>query len=657
MIRKRNAYKGLAELPVLVTDQSVHSEYFNVSDIPQTLTSGKNQFKLTGNSSLLEINTEISVEITDAIGQVIYHEVLNYKDGLDRRLVAIYVYPETPAGPATLTIIGTAAKRPNGRDVSDNWKGKQNVRWKKQLYVDPTQANITPILFNENPRVHINESVRSQLSQSYAIGTASAATYSTGTGTYSKLSNNQSQLNFVGATLTSDMIGGSISITPSTELVDGYLTPSTPPSFNATIVDVINSTTIKISPHYSVDVTIANPNISRNSTMNYGGPLQTTVYPITFAFTSFQISYMQIPDAYTTVAENQISYASIIVANMDPMVGDVHKIKTYMKLNSETDWNPVSDDIVESRELLIDSSNIFHRKPTGKFVNSDVLTSYWESSMVGVVGSPTTAVSDVELVDAVELSGTELLLNATPRSSAYTRFNGTKPIQIYKGNTYYLSFRAKSISVNDSPNGLVHPLVKFYLSGSGVTSQIPELGKYIGKISPPSTSPVPTGKMQYFASTTNGAFPTRMLSSTGQSRSQATSPQSPTTSPPQITNPITVDEMLGFEFTADSDGSIVPVFKISHGKWWISDISLTSTSETGFTPNHTFVDVQLNTQQQDAQLDFKFDFYNANEQLAEYSHIVRDINFAGPNTYINGANNHIIGSLVIGNGIVLRGVS
>ena len=98
-LEKRNEYLGLAVIPILITDQSDHSDYFNVSNLEMILTGGKNAFKVTGNHQLLVKGSEIKVELTDLNGTPIFHTVNRYRDNLDRRLVTVWVFEDTPPGP------------------------------------------------------------------------------------------------------------------------------------------------------------------------------------------------------------------------------------------------------------------------------------------------------------------------------------------------------------------------------------------------------------------------------------------------------------------------------------------------------------------------------------------------------------------------------
>jgi hypothetical protein len=60
--------------------------------------------------------------------------------------------------------------------------------------------------------------------------------------------------------------------------------------------------------------------------------------------------------------------------------------------------------------------------------------------------------------------------------------------------------------------------------------------------------------------------------------------------------------------------------------------------------------------QQNDVVDFKFELYDNVDNLV-HTEVTRSLAWSGGNTYINGDNNVIEGSLTIGGGIVMDGVS
>ena len=56
VIRRQNEYQGLGELDVFIDDDSHISKYFNIMELPDSLTQGKTSFLVAGNRILLRIS-------------------------------------------------------------------------------------------------------------------------------------------------------------------------------------------------------------------------------------------------------------------------------------------------------------------------------------------------------------------------------------------------------------------------------------------------------------------------------------------------------------------------------------------------------------------------------------------------------------------------
>ena len=78
-------------------------------------------------------------------------------------------------------------------------------------------------------------------------------------------------------------------------------------------------------------------------------------------------------------------------------------------------------------------------------------------------------------------------------------------------------------------------------------------------------------------------------------------------------------------------------------------------NDYGFTPNHTFLEIPIQTPQSDDVLDFKFEFYNAAGDIANISLTTQSMDFVGGNLYVSGDQNQVSGSFIIGNGLIMRG--
>ena len=175
VIQKTLFAENLDRYNTFVTDTDSNSKYFKITELPDTFTGGKNAFLIQG-SQYLVADTLIKIELKDASGNIIYHEpgegivssslsgeeyISEYYEGVSK-VVAVYIYPETAYGPCTLTILGELSEYDNNGLIAPiplNWQGQYNVKWQKQINVNPSLANTTKIRFYKRPTATIKELV------------------------------------------------------------------------------------------------------------------------------------------------------------------------------------------------------------------------------------------------------------------------------------------------------------------------------------------------------------------------------------------------------------------------------------------------------------------------------------------------------------------
>jgi len=171
--------ENLDRYNTFVQDTNPNSRYFNITELPDTFTGGKNAFLIAGSHELVA-DTLIKIEIKDAAGEIIYHEPgegylltningesfpIEYYEGVSK-VVAVYIYPDTTAyGPCTITILGELSNYydDNGllSPIPLEWQGTYNVKWQKKVNVNPTLANTTKVRFYRRPSVSITENLES----------------------------------------------------------------------------------------------------------------------------------------------------------------------------------------------------------------------------------------------------------------------------------------------------------------------------------------------------------------------------------------------------------------------------------------------------------------------------------------------------------------
>ena len=117
----------------------------------------------------------------------IYYEPISYLEADGTRVIAIYIYPDTPYGTATVYVAGRASRDLNGRrirfsqDVNDrDYLNFPNTIWSKTVTVAPERFNSSEIIFTRQPKLTLTEVVQPYLQP---VNLTNVATQSFGTGT------------------------------------------------------------------------------------------------------------------------------------------------------------------------------------------------------------------------------------------------------------------------------------------------------------------------------------------------------------------------------------------------------------------------------------------------------------------------------------------
>jgi len=214
VIRRYNKYIGLDKIEVLIDEKTTNSEYFNVTEFPDSISQGRSSF-LIGGSPFLKPEVEVKVEIiNNANGKTIYTEaVSNYLEGQHRRVsMEVYSDPDT-FGDATVymaselrpisfpyyeviefindgilsTRVGKDGSRntdvydanevlanpppPAGAtDIPLEWQNNYNVRWSRPLYVNGASINTQPIFFYKQPKIWVGEIIKGYVTQVVTSG-------------------------------------------------------------------------------------------------------------------------------------------------------------------------------------------------------------------------------------------------------------------------------------------------------------------------------------------------------------------------------------------------------------------------------------------------------------------------------------------------------
>ena len=157
IVRKNRYYYGLHLIETAVTDTSSKSpNYLKLDSLPDQLTSGKNVIKILGNAYKFAKDAILYAEILDAQGTVIYSEIPDYSDSLNRKFLIINVTDDIAPGPAQITMVSTL------RDelVPNNFRGRINFKWSVSINVSKFVSNDTDIVAINPPEVLLQTRIR-----------------------------------------------------------------------------------------------------------------------------------------------------------------------------------------------------------------------------------------------------------------------------------------------------------------------------------------------------------------------------------------------------------------------------------------------------------------------------------------------------------------
>ena len=611
MIIKENEYQGLQEFDVLIEDSNPNSDYFQVTEFPETIPGGKSFFKISAAAGLLRPESEIRVEILDESGQVIYTEYPEFIDESDRRLISIFVYDFIPPGLATVTILGEAQTFLDGSPIPIDFVGSFNVRWQRTLNVEPFKKNNFPIFFEKEPSIQVTEVVKPYLEIVKPSG-SSVTTVGTSNNSSFKISLETRQGNFFlvskgGFKFENEMLNSAVTFSaitnpklnqksfptvfgqgPETFTIDGIVTP-----YYANIQDIINDSRVQVKNPFELKTEFSKTGNTKNEfDRDLTERLQDTA-DFTFDDSEFSISFRKKPDF--TPTQNLRSFAKINLNDINTISGDVHHIKTFMKSQGSVGgFELVNETVLEASELLIDENSIDLQEPIGQFFSQAIIDNNWS------VSSSNTAVNEFTASrETSNLNNSVFISGSFRNHSGSVTFTPQASINFATNGDYELSFKSfvdsDENSVDDGHD------VDIYLTGSSFFSSSGYLEPYGLKIGNLNS----TGS-KYF----------------GKS---------------------------DIDFTTSETGTGNILFHVKRGLWRFSDISIRSTKETGFSPATTTLYIPVPTEAQDDVLDFEFKFYDNDNNEASASFQKLDNDFAGGNTFIGGGQNLVTGSVFVGN--------
>ena len=403
--QQNGTFYNLAAMPVDIEDTSFRSDnYFVISDLPTTFTAGKNYFTINGTGNLKK-NSLILIEILDSKGNPLYYEIGKRNDliytSADATIVSPRVYKSTTEwGTGKIYIVGTTI---------DN----QKVRWSTSIKIDPNAENSSNVIFYNSPKLELSEELSLLVKQGILVDqksvtlTGSFVSYGVYPKLYSlytnvdinDLSNYDYRFKYpTTSSLPQSNLFSSKNI--GTEFIlnigkIGYLSPE----------QVLKTQSVSLTQSFFINDVINSYEVSTQSPFIYkiGGYSQIcSILESTFKTTYTDIPYVTRPifsgssidvngDYNTDLFQNIPSgsnntpifykrgYLNVTLTNLRTISGKPHRYKIYKKsFNESSDFSLAGDGKLESIELLKDdfALNNFYGN-VGKFYNQFHIDKYY----------------------------------------------------------------------------------------------------------------------------------------------------------------------------------------------------------------------------------------------------------------------------------------
>lgn len=616
--RKQLFNQNLNKVPVLIQDTSQESVYFNIKKLDSYFTGGRNSFLITG-TPLLEIASEIFIEIIDVDGNPIYVEAIKNFSEAGSRVIVVEIYENTPRGPATLTILGTAAKLANENPIPEDWVGRRNIRWQKKLVIEPRRENTTAIRLKRQPELLITElqATASLLSQSFINDGANFVL------TPKTVLNAQQGYFIVNQSATpfrsyqtSPKITGSlfletrtykIAIPPTTSSYTVIASETTSVDLPLTLINTTASTTqtnitssvngrlLNITPLLSGTYQITSSAFSSSA----------TEYTQTVSLITSSVKYSYISESITQTSES-LSLAKLRIINLDTISGQIYRVKTSNKsAASNLEFISVADTPTLVGEILVTGSQVVNERevPIGVFNSNDILTSNWYAYLTSGSAVPDPAYSSSIISSSFHLplvrDDNRILDGGYVLTTSSSYFFGTKNnFGVFQNSEYTLKFDADVYSTSGSITKSGDYIVDVYVFGTAAPTTNP-LGQKIGSL----------GTREQVA-----YFPNTQLN-----------------------------------FTVPRSGSIGIRFVVNGGFWQFANVSLKVAEEYAFSPDEVTLLLSNENKFNDL-IEYKTDFYDINNNALSLAAISVPTYFTGSRKYVLRSGDNMWGRLIIERG-------
>jgi hypothetical protein len=426
---------NLTTFQTYINDDSPNSRYFRVTEFKDTFSGGKNGFLIEGSEHLKE-TTEIKIQILDVAGNPVYYEpgngVPEYYEGISK-LIAVYVYEDTPIGSAKITILGELKTfvDDNGivQDIPEQWRDVYNVKWERDFQINKLLANEDKVRFYRRPEVTINEIVKPIFSnvvtpiiqKGFVDGFAQVPAQGEKLSQFSLPTNYLIQINDGGA-WTGSVVGTNIEFTDL--------------GFSSIVDDVISKTDLTVTTPYTINGVVQDFSNQR--------------YTASF-------NYVEGVDNLATALTG--SFGKITISDLETFVGDVARVKIYRRSQSDlADYQFIQEIQLESNELLKDLESKTKNEEFYGIFDQFNFKNYWVTSSNDLI----TQFNQTFLYNSVKLD-----ISSPIGSTKTDYFFTSKSIDLTENSEYTLDFNVRLLQ-----NISVDNYIKFFISGSRTNNNI-----------------------------------------------------------------------------------------------------------------------------------------------------------------------------------------
>lgn len=135
--------------------EDYNNEYIYISEMPDYLGKGKNSFLIGIRRNCFEPDTLLNVFFLDKNGHSIPVVVTEYRQ---RMMIRCYIQinDNHPVGFGTFVVIGCLSNYSNGNSIPPNQRLKANIKYQKQIYVNPYEKTPSVLRFRTKPNIIAN---------------------------------------------------------------------------------------------------------------------------------------------------------------------------------------------------------------------------------------------------------------------------------------------------------------------------------------------------------------------------------------------------------------------------------------------------------------------------------------------------------------------